>query len=257
MTKEERKFAIAKKTLERWKKYLEGEDNFQHGSNLPVHSILAQIQGMVEKDFIFRVFNDAGKKMRDREDFEEYFSSNEYLMEIMIDGYFTTQCLYIRCLTDTNRRLTNKKSGPCSLMALLKNIQASKCNISRDLFCKFYKNDNCSDAHFDILSDTRLECRKKNDKISNEYVESLIARLKIGPIEVVRSYVNKMVAHSDFKKPESYPSMAIIKKCHEAIVGVFKEVSSNFFLTETLCGEVTLDKEQVLINADKPFINFT
>ncbi len=250
MTKEERKFAIAKKTLERWKKYLEGEDNFQHGSNLPVHSILAQIQGMVEKDFIFRVFHDAAKKMIDREDFKEYFSSNDYLIEIMMDGYANTQCLYIR-------RLTDSKSSSCTLMALLKNIQASKCNISRDLFCKFYKNDNCSDAHFDILSGTRLECRKKNDKISNEYVESLIARLKIEPIEVVRSYVDLMVAHSDFEKPKSYPSMAIIKDCHEAIVGVFKEVSSNFFLKNTHFGEVTLHKERVLINADKPFLNFT
>jgi hypothetical protein len=52
--------------------------------------------------------------------------------------------------------------------------------------------------------------------------------------------------------------MAIIKKCHEAIVGVFKKVSLNFFLTaHTRFGEVTLDKEQVLINADKPFLNFT
>lgn len=250
MTKEERKFTTAKETLERWKKYLEGEDNFQHGSNLPVHSILAQIQGMVDKDFIFRAFNDAVKKMSDRKDFKEYFSSNEYLINIMKDWYFSSQCLYIRRLTDTN-------SDPCTLMALLKNIQASKCNISRDLFCKFYKNDNCSDAHFDILSDTRLECGKKNDKISNEYVESLIARLKIEPIEVVRSYVDLMVAHSDFKKPKSYPSMAIIKKCHEAIVGVFKEVSLNFFLKDTHFGQVTLNKERVLINADKPFLNFT
>jgi hypothetical protein len=240
MTKEERKFAIAKKTLERWKKYLEVEDNFQHGSNLPVHSILAQIQGMVEKDFIFRVFNDAGEKMRDRKDFEEYFSSNEYLKEIMIDGYFTTQCLYIR-------RLTDKQSDSCSLMALLKKIQ------------KFHKNDSyAADASFNILSGTRLEREIKNDKISKEYVESLIAKLEIGPIIVVRSYVDKMVAHSDFKKPELYPSMAIIKECHKAIVGVFKEVSLNFFPTaDNLFGEVTLDKERVLINADKPFLNFT
>jgi len=250
MTREERKFTIAKKTLERWKKYLEGEDNYQQGSNLPTHSILAQIQGMVDKDFIFRAFNDAVKKMSDRKDFKEYFSSNEYLINIMKDWYFSSQCLYIRCLTDT-------KSDSCSLMALLKKIQASKCNISRDLFCKFHKNESYADASFDILSGTRLERVIKNDKISKEYVESLIARLEIKPIKVVRSYVDLMVAHSDFKKPELYPSMALIKECHEAIVGVFKEVSLNFFLTDTHFGEASLHKERVLINADKPFLNFT
>jgi hypothetical protein len=250
MTREERKFTIAKKTLERWKKYLQGEDNYQQGSNLPTHSILAQIQGMVDKDFIFRAFNDAVKKMSDRKDFKEYFSSNEYLINIMKDWYFSSQCLYISCLTDT-------KSDSCSLMALLKKIQASKCNISRDLFCKFHKNESYADASFDILSGTRLERVIKNDKISKEYVESLIARLEIKPIKVVRSYVDLMVAHSDFKKPELYPSMALIKECHEAIVGVFKEVSLNFFLTDTHFGEASLHKERVLINADKPFLNFT
>ena len=86
-----RKLIRAKETLQLWERYLKGENNFQSGGDLPSHSIMAQIQRMVDKDFMFRSFNDVCNKMIIRTDFEDYFSSNQYLVEIMRDWYFTSQ----------------------------------------------------------------------------------------------------------------------------------------------------------------------
>ena len=254
MTKRDRQIVTAKKVPGLWKKYLKGEFDLPHGDKLPDHSVMYQIQKMVEDDFSFRVFNEAVRKMSIEVDFEDYFSSNEFIVNSMKKWYSLTQCLYIRRLTDNN------KDDPCSLMSLLHKIKKCGHSIDRDLFCHISDGDSYADIAFDTLSGVDKVARKPNDKISEDYIGSLIKNLEMEDIKIVRDYVDKAVAHSDFEKPQAYPSMNTIKNCHEVLVKIYKELDLNFFLVDSTFGEVSLHKEGVLKegvlkNADKPFLS--
>ena len=47
--------------------------------------------------------------------------------------------------------------------------------------------------------------------------------------------------------------MEEIKKCHESIIKIYREIKKDLFLIHSLFGEVTICKEQILKNSDKPF----
>jgi len=233
--------------FKKWEKYLTGKEDHQPGQVLPPHSILANIQSMVDDDFIFRTFSGAGFEMaKNKKEFKKYFCSNEYLIKALRKWHVQSQSLYVRRLTD------GKEDNTCSLTNLLNNIEKNLCHLNRKSFCNFHKKDeDHANEIFDILSEKNTN-KKDTDKISENYLKKLKEKSETTEIREVRGYVDKFVAHSDFDC-ESYLKSLDIKKCHESIIEVYRKIEQNFFLRASSFGKSTLRKELVLSNADKPF----
>jgi len=237
--------------FKKWEKYLTGKEDHQPGQVLPPHSILANIQSMVDDDFIFRTFNDAGFEMaKNKKEFKEYFCSNKYLIKALRKWHVQSQSLYVRRLTEDSDK---RWKDTCSLMNLLTDIEKNSCHVNRKSFCNFHKKDEVyANKIFDILSEKNTS-KRDADKISENYLKRLKTKLKITEIEEVRDYVDKFVAHSDFNSKGDCKGLNI-KECHKSIIEVYQEIEHNFFLRASSFGETTLRKELVLQNADKPFL---
>lgn len=238
--------------LKNWEKYLTGKVDHQPGQGLANHSVMANIQRMVDDDFIFQTFNDAGFEMsKNKENYKKHFCSNEHLIRALTKWHQETQSLYVRRLTEDSGR---RWQDTCSLMNLLTDIEKNACHVNRKSFCNFHKKDKAyANITFDTLSEKSLN-REDSDKISENYLRRLKAKLGTTEITEVRNYTDKVVAHSDFESFGGSLSMEKIKKCHESIVAVYREIELNFFLRGSDFGETTLWKELVLQKADKPFL---
>ncbi len=237
--------------FEKWERYLTGEVKHQPGQRLVNHSVMSNIQLMVDDDFIFKTFNDSGLEMSEnKEIYEKYFCSNEYLIRSLKKWHLETQSLYVRRITEESKRWQDT----CSLMNLLTDIEKNVCHLNRISFCNFYKNEeDYANAMFDILSENGVN-RKASDKISKNYIEQLKAKLRTLEILEVRAYTDQVVAHSDFKSFSGNLSMDSIQKCHKSIIEVYRDIELKFFLRGSDFGETTLWKELVLQKADKPFL---
>lgn len=246
------------KLFEEWKKYLTGTLNHQPGQNLLNHSILSTIQLMVDDDFIFRTFHSANLEMLKNEGiYNDLFCSNTYLGRVFVNWYYTTQSLYIRKLTENSARGDGWKKT-CSLINLLTSIEKNFVHINREKFRIIHKNNPniaYADIRFDAISNKDEGTRKDNDEISLNYLAHLKNRLETEEIKKIRSYTDKVVAHSDFAGFKDSFNMETIKKCHEVIIEVFREIESNFFMQPSTFGETKLWKELLLQNADKPFMS--
>lgn len=237
--------------FKKWEKYLTGKVDCQPGQGLKSHSVMVNIQLMVDDDFIFRTFNDAGFEMsKNKDNYEKHFCSNEYLIRALTKWYQETQSLYVRRLTEDSGK---RWKGTFSLKNLLTDIEKNLCHVNRKSFYNFHKKDEVyTNSIFDILSEKNMN-QKDSDKISENYLKGLKAKLATAEIAEVRDYTDKVVAHSDFEKFEGSLSIDKIKKCHESIIEVYREIERNFFLRGSSFGETALRKELVLQNTDKPF----
>jgi len=236
--------------FKKWEKYLTGKEDHQPGQLLENHSVMVNIQLMVDDDFRYRAFNEAGLEMsKNKEIYQKHFCSNEHLIRALTKWYKETQSLYVRRLTEDSKQWKDT----CSLMNLLTDIEKNSCHVNRKSFCDFYKHEETyANSMFDILSEKNAD-RKLSDKISINYIEQLKAKLRTAEIIDVKAYTDKVVAHSDFKSFNDGLSINKIQKCHESIIKVYKEIELNFFLRVSYFGETKLQKELVLRNADKPF----
>lgn len=125
------------KLFKKWEKYLTGKVDHQPGQGLANHSIMANIQLMVDDDFRFRTFNDAGFEMsKNKEDYEKHFCSNEHLIRTLTKWHQETQSLYVRRLTEDSGR---RWQDTCSLMNLLTDIEKNACHVNRKSFVIFIK----------------------------------------------------------------------------------------------------------------------
>ncbi len=240
------------KLFKKWEKYLTGKVDHQPGQGLANHSVMVNIQRMVDDDFVFRTFNDAGFEMsKNKDNYEKHFCSNEYLIRALTKWHQETQSLCVRRLTEDSGK---GWKDTCSLMNLLTDIEKNSCHVNRKLFCDFYKNEEAyANDMFDILSENGVN-RKASDKISKNYIEQLKAKLRTLEILEVRAYTDQVVAHSDFESFSGNLSMGKIQKCHKSIIEVYRDIELKFFLRGSDFGETTLWKELVLQKADKSFL---
>lgn len=239
--------------FKKWEKYLTGKADYHHGQVLANHSIMVNIQRMVDDSFIFETFNNAGLEMsKNKKNYKKNFCSNKYLISALTKWYLETQSLYVRRLTENSGK---RWEDTCSLMNLLTAIEKNACHLNRESFCNFHKKDqDDADTKFDILSDKKNSSKKDSDQISKKYIMELKKRLETPEISDVKNYTDKVVAHCDFKTSNVNFSIDKIKKCHESIIKVYQEINSNFFLRVCDFGKTSLKKEMVLQNADKPFL---
>ncbi len=86
-------------------------------------------------------------------------------------------------------------------------------------------------------------------------IEILKQKLEIDEIKKYRNFVDQHVAHADLDAPKVSHVIEEIEKCHKSIIEVFQEIGLKFFNQNmSYCLTTKLKKQQILKNADKPFL---
>ncbi len=152
------------------------------------------------------------------------------------------------------------------------NESAKDRNDSNDLFSSNRYLWKILTNHYFI--DQSLHIRRLTDKKNRKYktaslmhflekglglddteIEILKQKLEIDEIKKYRNFVDQHVAHADLDAPKVLHVIEEIEKCHKSIIEVFQEIGLKFFNQNmSYCLTTKLKKQQILKNADKPFL---
>lgn len=184
------------------------------GKDISVNSIVRQICQMLDNDFIFCTLNESANLMKERNDFDDLFSSNKYLRRILTNHYFLDQSLYIRRLTDEKRN----KYESASLIHFLENAKG---------------------LGVDDVEIENLKKELKSDEIKKliGFVDQHIAHadLDAKPVEITIPEIKQ--CHE-----------SIIEVFKKISLKFFDKDLSSF------CRVSSLTKEEILKNSNKPFL---
>lgn len=234
-------------------------------------SIANQITNMLWNDTVFRTFDETRRLTTERK--TEAFGFNAPLLNLLDQGYLSTQVMSIRRLTDPNFHDPNK--AIISLPRLIDDMQKYRDIITREnyicykgnVFNEVVKDPEDFSKHFhwtkkqeyfDKLADVSAENRQRTDKISETKFKALRKKLEV--CQDLRTYANKFIAHASDPKNRTTltDKQKNITRQHldEAYIAIIRVSSylSVMILYETSLGDVPKTAFNQVKNLDKPML---
>lgn len=265
------------------KKRLEWIGWLNEGDN----AIWRQIHTMIWNDRLFWMVNEsrriAGKHGG------EFAARSGWLGEMIDQGYYATQLLALRKLTDPPSK--DPKKQVLSVRRLLDDLRASKHLVTREVYVAHdglrfdpaeaekaywaskppvgvgyeklggpldYTTSRRMHGHFNALTNNPSGTPDRNDTIRDDVFDGLDKRLSSAPLDKVRVLANKRIAHAPDatsipKKGLPAVTFKELWDCQQAICEVAGFVST-FIVQESTHGIVPIPQLNMFDRWDKPFI---
>lgn len=255
------KLTLFRNLMLKWKKWLNGESGYD---------IFSQIQDITWYDTVFRTFNKVRKL--NYENPSDKIGFNGPIIELLDLGFFNTQTLAIRKLTDSNYKSPEK--SVYSLVGLIDDIYSNIDIFTRENFICYegvpYNGPSLKmtnkweyywetkQENFDRFSGITENNRKRKDKIKESVLEKLKENLKL--CKNIRTYVNKIVAHAstqESRKGLTDKQLTItlgkLDNCYQAIISTASFISTTI-LCECNLGGVPTPQFDQFSNLNKPMV---
>lgn len=265
-----------KKRLE-WIGWLNDGDN----------AIWRQIHTMIWNDRLFWMVNES-RRIADKHG-GEFAARSGWLGEMIDQGYYATQLLALRKLTDPPSN--NPKKQVVSLRRLMNDLRNHRQLFTREVYVSYdglcFDPNEAEDAywksnpaggvrseklggpldhttsdrmqlHFDAMTDGVPGTLDRADRIREDVFDDLDARLNSAPIDKVRVLANKRIAHAPDASsiPKSGLPEVTFKDlwvCQQVICEVAGFIST-FIVQESTHGIVPIPQLDMFDRWDKPFI---